>query len=287
MPDPKEAVWSEDFAPTEREQILTKVRLGKLQPEEAEELARSKGLEPFAKRPDHRVHDPFKKPYWSLAMTLAWIVYRDTKKVMEWDNEFRRGWLEWRPQGSGHEIDPVKFADGKRFEEWGAFPDNLGKPPQKRQSDIDNAKAELWAKLRDGTLTASGLSMAQGKRISIGSESWIELVNHRTPDTGSREAFVLSSDRRKVLFWEVRLPSKKVLGFWPKPRPRLALSVSMLKKEIENWPGGEKPTKSELEVWRNEEGYSRARFREIYAKLPQKYRFDVGESRSRKLAGVK
>lgn len=287
MTPAEEAVWSEDFAPNERDQILTKVRLGELTPKEAEELARSKGLEPFATQPDHRAHAPSKKPYWTLAMTLAWIVYRDTKKVMEWDNEFRRGWLEWRPQGTGHEIDSVTLADGKRFEEWGAFPDDLGKPPQKRQSDIDNAKAELWAKLQDGTLAASGLSIAQGERIPIGPESWIELVNHRTPDTGRREPFVLSSDRRKVLFWEVRFPRKKVLGFWPKPRPRLALSVRRLKEVIEAWPGGTKPTKSELEAWAKEEGYSRGPLREIYAMLPQKYRFDVGESRSRKLAGVK
>lgn len=281
MTQAEEAVWSEDFAHTERDQILTRVRLGEIQPGEAEELARSKGLEPFATQPDHRDHDPFKKPYWSLAMTLAWIVYRDPQKVTEWDNEFRRGWLEWRPHGSGHEIASVRFADGKRFEEWGAFPDDLGNPPQKRQSDIDNAKAELWAKLQDGTLTASGLSIAQGERIPIGAESWIELVNHRTPATGSREPFALKTDRRKILFREVRFPMKGILRFWRKPPPPKALCLKRLIDQVNDMTKESIPTKDELEAWALGERYSRASFDKVYAKLPRKYRYGVGESRSR------
>jgi len=288
MPYPKETVWSEDFAPDERDQILTQVRLGEITPEEAEELARSKRLRPFATRPDYANHDPFKKPYWTLAMTLAWIVYRDRRKVKEWDNDFRQGWLEWRPQGSGHDLVPVKFADGKRFEEWGSFPDDLGRPAEKQQSDIIKAKSDLWAKLTEGTLPASGLSADQAEPIPIQPDSWLGIINRRTPETDSQEAFVFSSDHRRGVYREVRFPRKKVLGLWPQPPPRIALSVSLLKKEvIERMTGSTKPTKSELEAWAIEEGYSRASFREIYAKLPQECRYEVGESRGRKVAGVK
>ena len=214
MPLPDEDLWSEDFRGRERDRLLDQVSLGEMSPQEAEDEAKEKGVGPFAVRPDPALHDPLKKPFWTLAMALAWIVYRDPSQVMEWDNEFRGNWMEWRPLGPGHQLRPVTLVDGKRFEEWGAISADPDQTPDGLFSAIATAKAELWSALLEGKITAEAIPAGERRRASVQAYEWQDMTTARANGLGlERLIFELTPGQDAYL--DPRLPRNAILEIWP------------------------------------------------------------------------
>lgn len=283
MPLPDEDLWSENFRGRERDRLLDQVSLGEMSPQEAEDEAKEKGVGPFAVRPDPALHDPLKKPFWTLAMALAWIVYRDPSQVMEWDNEFRGNWMEWRPLGPGHELRPVTLVDGKRFEEWGAISADPDQTPEGLLSKIATAKAELWSMLTDGKLVASGFAIDRGELVPISRIQWVGLINHRIGYAGGPEPFSLSAAPRRMVYRDLLFERSKIVRLWQKssPAPKNLNKKDLIQKIRSLTKGGDKkPTKKELEEWALQEGYRRDSFRKAYESLPAEYRYKQGERAS-------
>jgi hypothetical protein len=213
MPLPGEDLWSEDFRGRERGRLLDQVRLGEMSPQEAEDDAKEKGVGPFAVRPDPALHDPMKKPFWTLAMTLAWIVDRDPSQVMEWDNQFRGNWREWRPSGPGHELRDVTLVDGKRFEEWGAISAVPDQTPEGRHSNIATAKAELWSALLEGKITAEAIPAGKCRRASVQAYEWQDMTTARANGLGL-ERLILKHRPSQDAYLDPRLPRDAILAIW-------------------------------------------------------------------------
>jgi hypothetical protein len=214
MPLPDEDLWSEDFRGRERDRLLDQVSLGEMSPQEAEDEAKKKGVGPFAVRPDPAPHDPLKKRSWTLAMTLAWIVYRDPSQVMEWDNEFRANWMEWRQLGPGHELRPVTLVDGKRFEEWGAISADPDQTPEGVLSKIATAKAELWSALLEGKITAEAIPAGERRRVSVQAYEWQDMTTARANGLG-QERLIFKLTPGEDAYLDPRLPRDAILEIWP------------------------------------------------------------------------
>ncbi len=219
MPYPKETVWSEDFAPDERDQILTQVRLGEITPEEAEELARSKRLRPFATRPDYANHDPFKKPYWTLTMALAWVATRDPQRVAHWDNDFRNRCLEWFPiradaiSPAGYELRSLAPADLRRFEEVEATTIDQHVTNISRET-VRGAREALWSALLEDKITAQAIPAGERRRVPIPANEWQDMTTARANESGlERLIFKLTPGQDAHL--DPRLPRDAILEIWP------------------------------------------------------------------------
>lgn len=75
-----------------RDDLFSRVYSGRLSPADAKAWARDMRLGPLAAKPDPADFDPRREPYWSLSMTLAWIMTGDLNAV-------REAWDDWRQRG--------------------------------------------------------------------------------------------------------------------------------------------------------------------------------------------
>jgi hypothetical protein len=218
MTQAEEVVWFEDFAHTERDQILTRVRLGEVQPGEAEELARSKGLEPFATQPDHRDHDPLKKPYWSLTMALAWVATRDPQRVAYWDKDFRDRCWEWFPiladaiSPAGHELRPLPPADLRRFEEFEATTIGQYAASLSRET-IRESREALWSALMEGKITAEATPEKQGQAVPIPASDWQTMTADRA-DASGLERLVWRRGSNREAYLDPLIARDAILAIW-------------------------------------------------------------------------
>jgi hypothetical protein len=85
------------FKPDARDLLIHRVRIGELQPEEAEAEAEGQGLGPLATKPNPIDFHPSGLPDWSLPMALAWIAWRTTEAVREHCADYREKCLLWFP----------------------------------------------------------------------------------------------------------------------------------------------------------------------------------------------
>src|SRR6187200_2838150 len=79
-----------------RNELIDKVRHGKLTPAKAEAEAVRLGLSPLARCLDADQFNPMGELQWSLPMVVAWIVWRTPHGVREnWD-AYRQECLDWQ-----------------------------------------------------------------------------------------------------------------------------------------------------------------------------------------------
>jgi hypothetical protein len=174
-----------------REDLLLRVRRGELTPDEAEAQAGEHGLDPLATMPADHEHDPRDKSRWSLAMALAWIVWRDFGEVRAWDNDYRARCSRWSRHGiidvrpGEREYDPscdetyaryghdltlgLGAVTAVHFEQVGhaslaALSRAVMTPEQ--------AKKGLWAALSDEKLAGEAVRASGGAYIEIPAIEW-------------------------------------------------------------------------------------------------------------------
>ena len=133
---------------------------------------------------------------------------------MEWDNEFRGNWREWRPSGTGHELRDVTLVDGKRFEEWGAISADPDQAPEGLHSKIATAKAELWSALLEGKITAEAIPAGERRRASVQAYEWQDMTTARANVLG-QERLILKHTPIQDAYLDPRLPRDAILGIWP------------------------------------------------------------------------
>jgi hypothetical protein len=82
-----------------RADILRRARIRELTPLEAEEEAAQAGVGPLAKQASPAEFEPMTQSYWTLAMALAWIIWRTPEKAREYWDDWRSASLAWRVNG--------------------------------------------------------------------------------------------------------------------------------------------------------------------------------------------
>jgi hypothetical protein len=165
----------DNVEPSTRDQLIDDVQHGRKTPTEAEEEAARHCVGPLASAPDPIEFDPMKEAWWSLPMTIAWILWRSKDQVREhwdkyrlecWDWHFGRwqvgvhgnvqeGWfLKQRPPAS---MEQMMIAE--------TYEAICGGPPRLARS-AGQAKESLWRALAQGVISASGVDTQSRRRLT-------------------------------------------------------------------------------------------------------------------------
>jgi len=186
-----------------RDRIIGKAEKGRWTAKVAEQVAKRLGVGPLASKPDLADYDPLQETYWSILMTLAWIMWRDADHVREL-------WDAWRTQckiwfsGSrlksrnSASLGSLMFHEGR---------EHVGGNPALMPSA--EAEKELWRQLQLGTLAATGMGRRERKRSPIPAESWQDLKLRRSGVWGP--GGLLEDEEWKT----VTVPGEVVQHLWP------------------------------------------------------------------------
>jgi hypothetical protein len=192
-----------------REQLLERVRLGKLAAGAAEDEAARLGFPAFIVSPDPRKFDPSKEAHWSLLMALAWIMWRDFADVRNAWNEARSEGTMWsavdeqhgNKRTSGFELRSLAPATELTIESaFGARETPI--------LSLGEARGALLFALQSGDLIASGV--VDDVRRPIEASEWIGMQIEYDRALGT----VLSAPGRTVRFTHVAIASRDVQKLW-------------------------------------------------------------------------
>jgi hypothetical protein len=199
-----------------RDEILRRAQEGELTPDEAEAEARKAGVGPLAKQAPVADFDPMAEVFWTLAMALAWGIWRDPAKVREYWNDYRRQGWDWMPPDSGlykgwslHRPRYVSLHDVWRDD---AARSDVAKPRATQMQD------ELWKALSSGQITATGIPVDGEARVSIPAYEWIDLSP--LDWVSGHEEGVFSHSGDAVRYEAVRIARKDIMALWPAPPPK-------------------------------------------------------------------
>ena len=216
----------------------------------AEAHATKAGIGALAATPAAADFDPMVRTYWTLAMALAWAIWRDPEKVRSCWNDFRRECWVWRryehripPDGriqSGWLLErekPLSFHDVWMRE--AAMSDT-------QEKKATEARDSLWTKLETGELEADGVPHREKVRVKIKPFEWVDLSKVDYVDGKEEAVFFHDGDLR---FEAVRVARKDVVTHWPAPPPTAKAANDCTAFLIEKFaasPNERKQTNSDL-----------------------------------------
>jgi hypothetical protein len=232
-----------DDTPADRVEVVMRARRGEMSPEQAEAWARHNGQPPFASSPDLALFEPMTEPFWTLSMTVAWIMWRTPEAV-------RENWNAYRTECSVWHRHSASFADGRRELGWMidrrdtvSLFDTLNEGARKHPDPLMVAsptacRGELWLRLRAGELVATGLPHGRSPRVVIPNHDWIDL-NHFEPDCGGPDAIGVYREQQPR-YYDVQVPSTEVMARWEPMPPALSPNEEHLRRIAERsalaWP---------------------------------------------------
>jgi hypothetical protein len=202
-----------------RDEILRRAQEGELTPNEAEAEARKARVRPFAEEAPVVDFDPRREVFWTLAMALAWGIWRDPAKVREYWNDYRRqGWV-WRPQDSpackGWSLERPKYAS--LYDVW-----HDAARSGEAKCLATEVQDELWKALSSGKIRATGIPGGEA-RISIPAYEWIDLSPLYWVSGHEDGVF---SHSGAVRYEVVRITQKDIVALWPAPSPKAKLEAT-------------------------------------------------------------
>jgi hypothetical protein len=201
-----------------RDDIFDRARIGELNPEEAEATAAEAAVGPLAKRPSPNNFDPMAEPHWTLAMALAWAIWRTPEKAREYWNDYRLQFSDWKPHNW---LLPDRREKGWHLESREAVDlHDVWRAKAQRHADegLPLATIELnrlWGKLQTGAITASGRPHRPSgqARCLIPKIAWIDLSKINFFE-GNPESVGLAAGN-EPLYDDVRIERDRVLAIWP------------------------------------------------------------------------
>lgn len=208
-----------------RDVLISRARIGDIEPQQAEAEANAAGLPPLAAQADAQKFDPMKESRWSLVQAVAWIAWRDTRLVMEQNTEYRAHsthWLfeEWNePDSDRKTFTPRKGWFLKALRPSGLMHitmldvhlkanDNL---PPTAQMTPSEAEKELWQALSEEKLSGEGFDKT-GVLVDIPPREWCRL---EVFEEGECEVLKYNPLDRTPPFTEVRFRRHDLLRLWP------------------------------------------------------------------------
>jgi hypothetical protein len=227
---------SPGLARDDRDEIMMKARHGEVSPEQAEAWARDNGHPPFASSPDPALFDPMTEPFWTMAMTAAWIMWRTPEAVRENWNAYRSECSVWRRHAAS-------FADGRKELGWivdrrdtVSLFDTLNEGARKYPGPLmvrspSACRGELWLRLRAGDVVATGLPHGRRARVVVPKHDWIDL-DHFEPDCGGPDAIGVSLEQQPR-YYDVQVPSTEVTARWEPMPPALSPNEEHLRRIAE------------------------------------------------------
>lgn len=220
--------------------------------DEAERQAVRAGIGPLAHCPPLDDFDIHAETRWNVEAALAWIIWRDSKSVLQFYNPYRKRCREWReikvctptqpayqgknefpplPSGSRRvpppikrlvpPIDPARFNQGWALERPGdaslrqVEEGSAGRGYQVAVQPIlsfGEALANLIQALKSGRLTAVGYLVSCSEIVEIPAFEWEGLEPQRFTPKGTSTVFKLEGNAR---YRNVMLPSGYVTRIWP------------------------------------------------------------------------
>jgi hypothetical protein len=225
--------------PETKDNILERVRLGKISPCDAEQQASQLGIV-LSHAPDPPAFDPLQEREWTLPMTASWVIERSLDAVRERSDRYRVETRDWVPRlapRDGYDLKPGEpttlfsifyeahstalnaVLDGEHSQQNPRPPDyNEGACPAAR---------DLRFALRSGGLKASGLLDGEQSRSPIRETAWrgpIERhINPRAPDA----LYAAVGDDH--FYRKVLVSREDVFAIWPRRTPIAAEDSSLTK----------------------------------------------------------
>ena len=165
------------------EEYLRRALAGLTTPAEIENELKAKGLQPLAMTPDPDQYDPMAEVWWTLAMSLAWIIFRTPHAV-------RQAWWAYRGEfriwSDPREIEFMR--DGHReicmgYELLRSYDLSVGeisgqyfyhRVNEKAVMAGEDALSSLWRNLESGQVVAEGVRDGKA-RSPIRDAEWIDL----------------------------------------------------------------------------------------------------------------
>jgi len=246
-----------------RQAMIGLVMDGVLSSGEAEALAEKWGQRPFATVPRLSKFNPMVESGWSLAMTVAWISMRSSQAVRDSWAPYRAECWEWFGVMRRLPLDGGKdswTADGAELRSLGAWTvndlglleaTNLDTEP--KVVSIKSAREDLWRKLAEGKIVASGLN-AQGQAVQIPAHEWHYLELAGSDD--GRDYVIQRSVSLKPAYTDLKLLRIAVLDQWPElngsdaeePVPFDLSAVDWTLWEAAQWVGCEGRARSSRQI---------------------------------------
>jgi len=208
----------------ERDDLISAVHSGRMSPEEAQAEAARLGLPPLEGPADRdALEDPARMRFWTLPMTLAWIMWRDLDRV----GSFEPGYVEQCGRWVEHRtsdglqwlltpLDPPTL----RSVEMRASLEALEDGAPSTAASYAEAIETLSTGLRSGSLEAIAVDVASGRRGPIPTDLW----SIATPSGDWGEEMSLEAGNALRRFRQVRVARSVVMSLW---RPPLAAEWGM------------------------------------------------------------
>lgn len=237
-----------------RDELISKVQVGKISPEVAEAQAKEVGLPPFASRPDLSLFDPLKVSRWTFPMAIAWIAWRDLALVTEQQKEFREECTDWFFREWNQPAD-----DGKSFNRrQGWFLESLpttnaltllleheylrssDELPLTFEFSPTDAENELLRALADDEVKAEGFNR-DGDLVEIPAREWTRLQRFEERE---RDVFKYRPLDPSPPYTDVLFRRDDLLRRWPKAGSRARSEVecrrwliSVMRESLMHRPG--------------------------------------------------
>jgi hypothetical protein len=209
-----------------RNKLIAEVHFGRMTPGEAEEAAKRQGLIPLAEKPDPALFNPMHEPTWTLAMVVAWIVWRTPEAVRDnWD-DYRLECWDWitltrhLPVNDGKDFQETTVAElqqlpnatlmGLMAEE--AF-NRASEAEVRKLVSVKTAREGLWKRLAEGALMATAVAEVSGKPVQVPAHEWSYLTAMADKDLADELRY--SQTAQTVEYRDAKFRRDDILRLWP------------------------------------------------------------------------
>jgi len=204
-----------------RQRLFHAVLHGELSPAAAEAEAERLGVRPLLDRSDPCDFDPMLEDRWTLAMTIAWIVWRTPDAVREQWPAYVIGCERWReavwnrgegtPTFRGFEPGPLPMPSWLLLALREDYPrERTRRVPWRPRSPYE-ARLELWKALEQGDIEVDAIDLDSRRRVDIPASAWKSLELY--PEL---EWDIVREDRMsRSGYEEIRFPVRQVVDAWP------------------------------------------------------------------------
>lgn len=212
---------------SKRDRLIDDVKYGRKSSAKAEAEAERLRIGPLAEEPDPGDFNPMNEAWWSLPMTIAWIVWRSPDQVREQWNAYRERCTDWHSRrwraGPDGEVLEGSFLEQRRNTTLSLLAiadryDAVCEGPPRYARDTMDAKDSLWKALAHGIVACNAVSSVSDKRADLSREQWtdLEAYEERGKDIVRARA---ESAAGGVTYSDLAFARTAVVSHWPRVRP--------------------------------------------------------------------
>jgi hypothetical protein len=186
-----------------RETLICRVKLGEIEPNEAEEQARKIGLEPLTRKLDSKEFDPMTMACWTFPMAVSWIAWRSLEAVRRVHPDFLFQSREWSPaknEFGGYDLIRPK-----------PTPFQICSAEHSANADLSiilpplRGLAEFEAALSEGKISVKAWRIATSQYVFVDAPEWLNV-----------EVGEVSEDN-------VSVSRNALFALWPAPQSKVDL----------------------------------------------------------------